>query len=734
MIERARRLWITFSALGMALVSLLFVVTTTLTATSDEQQLRAHHILPNIHPADITEISLRRAAQRFVLKRDRSPDGDSWQITAPVQGDADAALVEKLLRNLELATFQRKLESTPADRTRWGLTSPRFELDFTQNQRASTLRLGRDVGGTEASTYVEVSSADSTEGNIYVVGKEITADWQFDLNTLRHIQFLPYGSQEVRGLEGQTPTTTFSLERTEQGIWFVTTGRRSVAPRQRVQSLFEALADMDDAVLTDLKVAQALQAADKTRFAFTLLPKDRSNPKAVLSFGGECPTDKNLSLAVRSEPDPLALCVKPALLERLRLTPEELRGNAVFWLRSDEIEKLRIVSGAQALVLERADKAFVLKEPAKSPVALEVGNQRLEALLAVRGELLPAPAPLLAPITLIELESQSFSDSPHFTESARLGAPDAEGKCLLERGSDGAVFALSEPETAVLRPDATLLKPLQVLDIPRARIARVSVKGPGFDQAFEQQRTLGIFELLSPKGVQHDASVIDAIVGTLSSLDAERWVADAAAPHHGLSGQAAWTLQVSLSKTDADNAKPTLPSNITLRVGARAPGGYYASVDTLEGVFVLPTSSFETLTAWAFDRGLCQISPDWTSSIVIRRSSHKLTLNWRGGTWGATDEFGHDVSQRAEEVVEALSNLRAEAALHPGLALGLEGLAHPWLTVEATPRDPREAKIECQIGAGDSLRNMSIYYLRRAGTDATFAVASSKLQALSADF
>ncbi len=733
MTERTRRLWITFSALGMALVSLLFVVTTTLTATSDEQQLRANHLFPNIHPADITEISLLRATQRFVLKRDRSPDGESWQITTPVQGDADAALVEKLLRSLELATFQRKLESTPADRVRWGLKQPHFELTFVENEQASTLRLGTNVGDADGSAYVEVSPAGSTEGNVYVVGKEFTAGWQFDLNTLRHIQFLPYGSLEVRGLEDHTPTASFSLERNERGIWFVTTGRRSVAQRQRIQSLFEALADMDDAALTDLKLAQALQAADKTRFAFTLLPKDRSNPNAVLSFGGECPTDKNLSLAVRSEPDPLALCVKPTLLERLRVTPDELRGNAVFWLRSDEIEKLRIVSGPQSLVLERADKAFVLKEPAKSPVALEVGNQRLEALLAVRGELLPAPAPLLAPITLIELESQSFSDSPHFTESARLGAPDAAGKCLLERGSDGAVFALSEPETAVLRPDATLLKPLKVLDIPRARIARVSVKGPGFDQTFEQ-RTLGIFELLSPKGVQHDASVIDAIVGTLSSLDAERWVADATAPHHGLSGQAAWTLQISLTKSDTDSSKPKLPSEFTLRLGARAPGGYYASVDTHAGVLVLPTSSFETLTAWAFDRGLCQISPDWASNIVIRSNSHKLTLNARGGTWVATNELGREVPQRSEEVLEALGSLRAEAALHPGPALGLEGLARPWLTVEVTPKDPRESKVACQIGAGDSWRNMSIYYLRRAGTDATFAIARSKLQALSADF
>mgnify|MGYP000254975862 CR=1 FL=1 len=733
MTEAARRLWITFCALGLAFTSLLFVVATTLTATSDEQQLRAHHLFPNIHPTDVTEISLRRPTQRFVLKRDRAADSENWRITAPVEGDADAALVENLLRGLERATVQRKLEFTPADRVRWGLNAPLFELSFVENEQASTLRLGANVVGAEASAYVEVSRTGSTETNVYVVGKELTADWQFDLNTLRRIQFLPYGSVEVRGLEGHTPRANFSLERSEQGIWLVTTGRRSVAQRQRIQALFEALVDMDDAAPTDLKLAQASQGADSARFTLTLLPKDRSNPKAVLSFGGECPTDKNLSLAVRSEPDPLALCIQRSFLDRLRLTPEELRGNAPFWLRSDEVEQLRIVSGAQALVLERADKAFVLKEPARSPVALEVGNQRLEAILAVRGEPLPAHAPLLAPITLIELESQSFSDAPYFTESARLGAPDAKGTCLLERASDGALFALSEGETAVLRPDATLLKPLKVLDIPRARIARVSVKGPGFEQAFEQ-RTLGVFQLLSPKGFQHDASVIDAIVGTLSALDAARWVADTPAAHHGLSGQAAWTLQLSLNKTDPDSAKPTLPSDITLRLGARAPGGYYASVDTLDGVFVLPTSSFETVTAWAFDRGLCQILPDWASNIVIRSSSHKLTLNARGGTWVATDELGHDLRQRAEEVLEALGNLRAEAALHPGPALGLEGLSPPWLTVEATAREAGEAKIECQIGAGDSWRNTSIYYMRRAGTDATFAIARSKAQALSTDF
>jgi len=80
-------------------------------------------------------------------------------------------------------------------------------------------------------------------------------------------------------------------------------------------------------------------------------------------------------------------------------------------------------------------------------------------------------------------------------------------------------------------------------------------------------------------------------------------------------------------------------------------------------------------------------------------------------------------------LLEALDNLRPDAAIHTGPALPAEGLAKPSLVLKLTPKSGALQTVT--FGAGDSFRESSVFYLRVSGFDATYVMAQSKVRALS---
>jgi hypothetical protein len=80
-----------------------------------------------------------------------------------------------------------------------------------------------------------------------------------------------------------------------------------------------------------------------------------------------------------------------------------------------------------------------------------------------------------------------------------------------------------------------------------------------------------------------------------------------------------------------------------------------------------------------------------------------------------------------------LAEARAEGVVHLGAPRKEEGFDHPRLvlTVRSVPPPPAEPReIRITVGRGDVWRDNNVFYVRRAGVDATFAMAQSKLRPL----
>jgi hypothetical protein len=84
-----------------------------------------------------------------------------------------------------------------------------------------------------------------------------------------------------------------------------------------------------------------------------------------------------------------------------------------------------------------------------------------------------------------------------------------------------------------------------------------------------------------------------------------------------------------------------------------------------------------------------------------------------------------------DHIREAFLQMRAEGAVRVGDVQEGEGLAKPLLEVlvQRVPgHEERSKDIHLIFGRADVWRNMNIYYARREGIPATFALAASRLK------
>jgi hypothetical protein len=243
--------------------------------------------------------------------------------------------------------------------------------------------------------------------------------------------------------------------------------------------------------------------------------------------------------------------------------------------------------------------------------------------------------------------------------------------------------------------------------------------------------------LVEPAGYSADAGLVASVLDELAQLRVERWVADAPRPEFGLSRPAA---RVAVER---DGKAPW-----QLLMGRGTRGGRYATVvsgDVSAGdaVFVLPWRSVERFEQLLVDRGLLSFEPESVGILRLRTATAEWRFERCGNEWTlASGPPSADASssrgEQAEELLLALSSIRAEGTVHLGVAEATEGFARPVLGIEvvespagscaggAPASAPRSQ--ELRIGAGDLWQDTRVYYARVRGVDATFAVARAAIE------
>jgi hypothetical protein len=707
--------------------------------TSAELETRKNNLLPAFRREQVSELLLEVAGQRARLVRVVSDGGEAtYHLAADASPEpaaepaADQPAVDRLLQTLEFATPIRKVEQGAQIAT--GLDSPRAELTLRMGKLSWKIVIGAPASSPEGAAYASVPGL-----GVFVVGRDVATELLRPIDSYRSRSVLPYVSSDLSAIRLDGAGGPRALLRGSWGGFKLEHGPR--VDRVAYDRLLDAFASMRaERFITPELAGQALAAARGASGVVSLVlqPTDTARPAVRVEVGGACPDavgdggapdsgaeQGKLTVAVRSEPHPMAACVPAEVLDALKMLQDVLVDRHMFDVKPDEIEELRIQRAERALELVRKGAGWKLRQPEEREVSAAEGRGLVQGIARLEGEVVSEPdlkALGLEPpggSIVILLPASGQQERPQ--QKLELGTTQGEYS-YVRRTVDGLVLRVPRAQARVLEPDSIGLRPTQLLELQPERIRKVSVAW-GEDKQTVVRSPSG-FRLETPAGYVADGAMSADLFDTVAKLTAERWVAER---DDGTFGLAAPRVTAQLEAADDGGVKVW-----RLLIGARATDASYARWEAEPGVFLLPRSVEHTLTAYVIDRSAFIIDPAEVRTMTLTAGGRKEVLTAAGGKLVADPDGGASLAPGAVARIEdALIQMRAEGVVHTGEALADEGFARPLLevVVQRVSGQPERSKdVRIVIGRGDVWRTVNVYYARRDGISATYALAASRVK------
>jgi len=692
--------------------------------TTGETLARRKNLLPTFRGDDVTEMRLAMGGRTARVFRGELTDVGQrpWQIEIDgAREPADEVAVDQLLGSLREGVVDHPIRSlSPAERTAFGLDAPRGEITLSMGSQRYRVLLGGPAPSPPGAVVVEVEGHGAA-----VITAQLAASLSLAPDALRKRELCTWEASDLDALalDGaggprHLVRAPWHAPRGESFRFDGSTAEGSVrAGAAALDRIWEAFARMKaDAFLTSAEAEPA-----STRAVVVTLTPHSSKP-VVYEVGGACPGHPDDVVAARREQGtaPVFACVPHSVEEALSLPASELVDRHLIGARADEIADLKLQEGAHVLALARSGPQWHEQTPVDRPVDPEVGRAFLERLLDVEGTFVAAPAAVDPPRATVRIVSGVGDGKEERVELLEIGAERA-GQVQVRRTEDGVVASVPADAAAALFPDDLALRAKKVLDFPSADFHSLSVTGPLGTQRFER-RSDGAWLLLEPhgEGLSPDAALLTELADAVGGLEAERWLG-AVRPEYGLekprltiaaevgAGKAAHTIEVAL--------------------GAPTGLGSFARLAGDPAVFVAPRRLETAADRWILDRAALLVDAERITAVtLVGEGGKRLVLQAHAGALQVVGAPADAASAaRAAAVRDALGDLLAEGVVSVGPPDKAQGFDKPVLTVTVELGGKR---LELRFGAGDSFRGSSVYYARRQGFAATFAVAQSHVRPL----
>jgi hypothetical protein len=718
--------WLSVALAVLALGSVAVVLVTRNVPSTSERLDRSRNLVGVWHADEIRSITLRSRERSFRLERAAPSNGpapearDFW-LFAPDREEAAGAAVDRLISGLELSAPVRRLDG--GDLEALGLAKPAATLVVAMGETKLELWLGKDAPSPAGAAYAAVVR-DGRPPELAVVPKDVAALFRMTADDFRERALAGIAKSDVRELVFTRSSGALRLVRSGAGFR-IDGGAR--AGRDALEPVFAALSRLEARRFLPLAEAERARGGP-ARLVVHVTPNDAREKPVLVELGGDCPGFSDETIAVSRSPRARGACVERAVAGALELDRAVLVDREPFQARADEVETLRIERGSKRLVLARRGSSFLLREPSESEVALEAGNERLAAVLRAPAELAPNPDPRSLGLDSPEgkvVVTRLADDDKAVEETLLLGRTRADGSLAARRADDGAVLVLGRDAARAFAVDATLLKPLRVVDFALSSLAELELSAPEHQLL---RRAASGFELVVPAGFAHDGALATDAVLAFGSLTALRFVADGDDGSFGFEAP----VLTAIARFDADGGA----RSSRLVIGRSTPGGNFAKLDGDPSVFVVERSVTERLGTLLVDRSPFVADPKTLARVTIGANGVTRTLERRHDELVPSASSGIDRAV-AGRLMEALESLRAERAVHTGPPRPGEGFSKPALEVRFEPSPGLGKARSFRVGASatpSSARAESgfqaAHYVRADGVDATFLVADAKLKPL----
>jgi Domain of unknown function (DUF4340) len=737
MIRAIRRHATTIALTVLAAGGIAAVLADRGSVTTDEATERKKNLFEAFRPDDVTAITVAAQGETATIARGDLDDAGQrrWQVEiAGARYPADESLVDRYLSALEMGTADRWVPAGSIDRAAFGLGSPVVEVTVAMGKPRIHLAVGGPAPIPVGGRYAEIEGR-----GVAVISRELFASLDARPEELRARALVPYSIGDAASLSIRIGDGG-ARALTHKGASFLLEGGGPDgavrAGPAAVEKIGAALGGLEaDAFLDPAEAEKALVV----QASVTIAPRDPGRGEVAIDLGGPCPGHPDDLVAVRRKPDRTAACVARDAIEAL--SAADLVDRRALAAPIDQVAEIKIEGGGHKVELARKGPQWHLRSPEDRPLDAETGRAFAEALLAVEADrLVPGgdrralgldpPRATLRLISVVPGAGADGGDEERI-ETLEIGAEQG-AMVHVRRAEDGATLEIPKDRAAPLLPDATALRARKVFDEPEDSVRSIRVEGGGRVQKLARGDD-GAFHLVEPRGEGLEADLVLAgeLGRALASLTAERWIG-AKEPSFGLDAP---RLVIEAELGDRPDAGARGRS-LRVAIGAPSASGSFAQAGGDDAVFLAPHALEEAADRWLLDRTLTRVAPETIARATITADRGKaVTIERSGEVLQIAGAPASPVSSaRAATIRDALADLMAEGAVGIGPPDKRWGFDKPSLDVlverAGVGTSAKVPPVHLRFGAADAFQGTRVYYARRDGVDATFAIAQERVRPL----
>jgi len=575
--------------------------------STEEARRQAQNVV-NFDRSKVDGIIIQNGDEKIEIRR----RDNKWRLETPIKDQADGALVENLLSDLE--TWQKEgtipAKDIDADKSKlneYGLNRPKLKLKLIGPDRPPEILFGKDAA-LEGRMYVRFENSKET----FLAKQSVKKDVDKKAEEFRDKKLTDLTTAQVRRIALKTPAGEMALEKKGEH-WDIDKPLRARADDEKVGDLIAQIttARIQQFVADDHGDLRPYGLAEP-RGSITLFSQEgRKDQKVEIAesikvFGkedkgqmlqiGSVPEKEKDQVYVRFAPRGAVYTLPKKIEEALNAKPADLRDYHLVRIDTNVLDRITIdVPGKGKTVLARKDGNWTIANrnnaPADSGAVRHLidtlQNERVTKFVEDVASNLPKyglDKPHLQ-LTFSSFASENTAETKAGEQPfATLAFGKEDGDNVYARLTDEPfVVAVRRGSLDQISADPLQWQELSIFKFKPDEIHRLSITT---DKELSLERgENGQWHWLKGTG-QIDGTNVQSLLNTLSSLHAVRWLG-ATRPQDGLEKP-----RLSLAFTTSPDNK----ASHKLIIGAPANDGTWcARVDGREGTFVISNSVLNSL-------------------------------------------------------------------------------------------------------------------------------------------
>ena len=575
--------------------------------STQEARRQAQNVV-NFDRSKVDGIIIQNGDEKIEIRR----RDNKWRLETPIKDQADGALVENLLSDLE--TWQKEgtipakdIEADKSKLNEYGLNRPKLKLKLIGSDRPPEILFGKDAA-LEGRMYVRFENSKET----FLARQSVKKDIDKKAEEFRDKKLTDVATAQVRRIALKTPAGEMELEKKGEH-WDIVKPLRARADDEKVGDLIAQIttARIQQFVADDHGDLRPYGLAEP-RGSITLFSQEgRKDQKVEIAdsikvFGqedkgqmlqiGSVPEKEKDQVYVRFAPRGAVYTLPKKIEEALNTKPADLRDYHLVRIDTNVLDRITIdVPGKGKTVLARKDGNWTIANrnnaPADSGAVRRLidtlQNERVTKFVEDVASTLPKyglDKPRLQ-LTFSSFASENTAETKAGEEPfATLAFGKEDGDNVYARLTDEPfVVAARRGLVDQIPADPLQWQELSIFKFKPDQIHRVSVttdKELSLERGENNQ-----WHWLKGTG-QIDGTNVQSLLNTLSSLHAVGWLG-ATKPQDGLEKP-----QLTLAFTTSPDNKA---SHRLIIGGPANDGTWCAHVDGREGTFVITNSVLNSL-------------------------------------------------------------------------------------------------------------------------------------------